>query len=396
MLPKSEAKALRDTVLNKRSQSLLLGCSNCPDLKTCGGLQVDAAILSCMDFCTCNDPNTCDVVCPRNPTFARRVREIEGFSFATVGKRRRLPFPAIADAITLVYRSLPLANSINADVIAIPFSEAYRRRGKRMVALTRAELEAKFRLGRATRLVLSGVEEDHHIEQWWGADDKLETLSNLRAAGVIAATTRNFSVIADAPRHDNLHAQKRILINWAEIHDAGIPVALHINARTPRDFQRFAEFLKFHDEIEAVAFEYTTGASVKHRAVDYTDELLRLRDQIDRPLRIVLRGGVSYARRLMDSFQQVVCLDTLACMKTINRRAAVRVGETRIGWRVCHTQAGEFLDELFAHNARTVNAWTADRCRLNDERKTPVASRRSQRQRNTDDESTQLSLLQNT
>jgi hypothetical protein len=40
------------------------------------------------------------------------------------------------------------------------------------------------------------------------------------------------------PRLDNLFNMKRIALVWSEIQREGMPCALHLNARTDRDFER--------------------------------------------------------------------------------------------------------------------------------------------------------------
>src|SRR3546814_11175261 len=53
---------------------------------------------------------------------------------------------------------------------------------------------------------------------------------------------------------------KRILMATVEMMQAGLPTALHANARTERDFERWGELIAERPEIQYLAFEFATGA----------------------------------------------------------------------------------------------------------------------------------------
>ncbi len=359
MIEKPHAKALASTVWHKREQTLLLGCGNCPDRPICGGLQIRASIMSCQDFC-CGTPNTCTIVCPKSPDFPRRVHEVQGFSLMHIEKRGPLSFPKSPNVLPLIYRSLPLLRPVPASIVAIPFSEAYWRRGKYAMPHARTALNAKFRLAPDTKLVLSGVENDRRVEKWWGSHGKEDVLGAIREMDILFATVPNFSSAADVPRHANMHGLKRIALVWTQLHDASIPAAVHANCRTDRDFARFGEFLKFHDEIEALAFEYTTGTANAECGEYFTSLLCELADQLARPMTLVLRGGVRWIAKLSRHYTSVVMLDTSACMRTINRKRAVFEPGRKLRWRKNPTKKGEPLDELLAHNLEVVAASSSD------------------------------------
>src|SRR5262245_20706821 len=66
--------------------SAALGCTRCPDRSVCGGLQIDRGVFDCTALC-CGKPDECDAVCRNRPDdFARRVREVDGFSLTNVSR----------------------------------------------------------------------------------------------------------------------------------------------------------------------------------------------------------------------------------------------------------------------------------------------------------------------
>src|SRR5205085_1458214 len=103
---------------------------------------------------------------------------------------------------------------------------------------------------------------------------------------------------------------KRIAICWHDFAKRGIPTALHLNARTDRDWQRWIEFLNVHDEITSVAFEFATGAAPLQRARWYVRQLKVMAERVRRPLQLVVRGGWPFLSILRTHFSAVVFIAT--------------------------------------------------------------------------------------
>jgi hypothetical protein len=89
-----------------------------------------------------------------------------------------------------------------------------------------------------------------------------DAIRALRSLGVTLVTTPNFSLFIDQPRWDDLHSQKRIMIVHEEFLSEGLPAALHVNARTERDWERWTEYIAARPELTHIAFEFATGAGL--------------------------------------------------------------------------------------------------------------------------------------
>lgn len=394
MIGKSLAKSAAPLLRHDGNFTSGLGCIECPEKRLCGGLHVEAGLFSCLDHCNCTDKIACDVVCPRNPAYTARIREVGGLDLGALKKRRPLRAPKLPDVIPLFYRSPKIQRPIDCEFAAIPFNETYRRVGRVGVPLSRSELNQKFKFSANTKLVLSGVENDRHVEQWWGSGGRKELLAGIRDLGIVFATTPNFSAMLDVPRHDNLHALKRIALSWAELHDAGIPTALHVNAINEHDFRSIRDFLTFHTEIALISFEFTTGSANRDAGQFFCGELVRLTQSLRRRLTLVLRGGVQWLPSLAPAFEQIVMIDTSSAMGAVNRRRAVLAPGGHIKWYRCPTEQGDPLDELLAHNLKVVSTWLSVR-------KSTAAPLRPQHsvtagsnvERHADNEAAQRSLL---
>ena len=150
---------------------------------------------------------------------------------------------------------------------------------------------------------------------------------------------------------------KRIALVHSEFLSEGLAAALHVNARTERDWERWRDYIGARPEVTHVAFEFATGAGRAERISWQADQLVRLAATSDRPLHLVLRGGGRVVPRLAAEFGGVTVLETSAFMKAMKRKRAVLTTSGRVKWYSSPTQAGEPLDTLLAENWRAVHAY---------------------------------------
>lgn len=338
-------------------QTLSLGCQHCVERGICGGIRSSAGSLNgCRDFCDCADPHQCRWVCPKNPIkYYLRKNEINGFNFDDVPFAEPVAITKLPDFASVIYARVLGNEILNLPIAALPFSAAFADVNRRPIAYTAEEIAARCNV-RARKWILTGVEPDRRVERWWKLDNRREALEAARRAGVILATTPNFSSIIDVPRPDNLHALKRILICWEEIQNAGIAGAVHLNGRTDHDMQRLADFIREHKEIEFVACEFLTGAAKSGCAQSYLDRIKRLVTNVDRPLKLVTRGGFAYMSTLESLFCHVIYLDAAAFTKTHRRKSATVLPSGKIKWSHYGTAPGEPLVALLRHNLSRVAA----------------------------------------
>ena len=330
-----------------------LGCSHCVLHQTCGGLNVQAGLFDCEIFCQCKNPDTCDRVCPRHPErFARALKEVRGLEFDNIPVSPQLATIDLPSYIPLLdHAHTPLESSLDLPWVALPLSALVRGRDGRIAFDTPEAIRTKYKLSARTNIVLSGVDRDPALERWWGALDRRESIRALVKIGISLVSTPNYSVFSDEPRPDNLFNQKRIVIACEEFISEGLPCALHLNARTQRDYERFAAHLAIHNEIEYVAFEFSTGAGYGRRVDFHLVELQRLTERTGRPLRLLLRGAVNELARLVSHFQSVHFIDTDAFVKTQYRQRWVFDANTgAMKTEKQPTARGAPLDDLLQSN----------------------------------------------
>ena len=336
--------------------SPLLGCTICPDRKLCGGLQIEVPIFNCLDLC-CGHPEDCDAVCRNRPeNFAHHVWEVDGFSFDNVPRAPVLAAPKLPTLVPVLFdRSRRRVAFAASAAVCFPLYKVISRHDGKTRYQNRRELADGFRIPLTMPVILTGTAFDPPLERWWSlGSERIDAIRGLRELGIAMVTTPNFSLFSDQPRWDDLHSMKRIAIVHEEFLREGLLAALHVNARTERDWERWTEYIARRPEVTHIAFEFGTGAGWTTRIDWYANQLIRLGAAVGRPLHLVLRGGTQILPTLVAAFPNITVLETSVYVKTINRKGASLTAEGGLQWSPSPTAPNEPIDDLLAENWQTV------------------------------------------
>lgn len=338
-----------------------LGCvATCPDYSICGGLNLDRALFDCLDLC-CGNPEGCDAVCRNKPAeFAVRIREIEGFCLDNVPRSPILRCATLPGAIPILFHGSSRSRSFSPSAVCIPLYQVIPRLDETIRFDNSNELASQYRFSPGIPVILSGTANDRPLERWWGLGSKRrDAIRRLRDLEIAIVTTPNYSVFSDQPRWDDLHSMKRIAITHEEFLTEGLPAALHINARTERDWDRWTAYIEARCEVTHIAFEFGTGARCAPRALWHANQLSQLAAGVRRPLHLVVRGGIKVMGTLRRAFPEITLLDTTTFQKTMKRkRASISAG--RLAWSDSPTMLMASLDELLSENWSIVNTYVGD------------------------------------
>lgn len=334
-----------------------LGCLTCLERERCGGVHTDVGILDCRDLCTCADKSKCDMVCRFNPArFVAQMHEVRGLDLENAPRTNANGVPTVPLVIPFVDHRYGRAALLDEPIVAISLYELVNMATGKVHVASRDELATRFLVPAGADVVVSGVDKDGPIERWWELKDRRAILAELKSLGVTMITTPNYSVLTDVPRTDNLHAMKRILLAWTEMAGAGLAAALHVNARTERDYDRWGALIAARPEIEILAFEFATGGGRGERIDWHVAQLCALADRVGHPLSIIVRGGGRRLKALHHHFTRVSLIETEAFARTIRRRRGYLTEAGRLKWATSPTPQGAPIDELFAHNVSVVRA----------------------------------------
>ncbi len=300
-----------------------LGCNSCILKETCGGLHVKAPLFSCDQHCRCTalQSRTCSRACLRNPVmYVQREREVNGWQL-DLPRSMQLPLGRFPLYVPIIKdggkRRLPCGYGS----IALRMDKLFRRRDGKPNYADRTDLARRMKVPDNGNIFITAVGIDDYLERLWESRQRRDLFSWIATLKPSLVTSPNFSLFSDAVRTEDLYNMKRIAICWYEMAEAGVPTALHINARTDRDWQRWREFIAVHPEINAISFEFGTGAG--QRRPWYLKQLTRLAHESGRTLTLVLRGGRPQVPALLRAFDQVVSLSTNAFVPAMNRQVIV-------------------------------------------------------------------------
>ena len=284
--------------------------------------------------------------------FVRREREVNGFSLDNVPRASLLSSSALPAAIPVLFHGSKRDRAFEEPIVSLPLAALLNRRTGNLRYKSAVALTQKFQLMEGARIVLTGTDQDGPIERWWALGSRrIELIRQMRLLGIGMVTTPNYSLFVDKPRWDDLHSMKRIAITHEEFLREGIPSALHVNARTQRDWERWAEYINSREEVQYVAFEFATGAGRRGRKEWYLAQLIELARNCDRSLHLIVRAvSPGELARLARAFNGVTVLDTNTFMKTVKRRQATAGMDGKVSWTACNTHADEPLDDLLEQN----------------------------------------------
>ena len=149
---------------------------------------------------------------------------------------------------------------------------------------------------------------------------------------------------------------KRIALTHEEFLREGLPAALHVNARTERDWERWTEYILLRSEVTHVAFDFKTGGGWAGRINWQAEQLVHLAKGADRPLHLVVRAAsMDILPGLITVFSVITVLDTTSFMKAVYRQRGIETAVGKIEWETSLTAPNAPVDELLTHNWSLVN-----------------------------------------
>jgi len=268
--------------------------------------------------------------------------------------------PALPPFLPILFHGKRRAVRFDAEAVALPLYSTFDCRTGVPRFSFRSTFKSEFLVSDRPMILLTGTDEDAPLERWWGIGEiaRRAIIRSLVQAGVIMATTPNYSLIINRPRTDDLHSIKRIGLVFAEFLDEGLPAALHVNGRTDTDFLHWAEFIAERPEVTHIAYELRTMSG---RQKNHVDWLIGLTQAVGRPLHLLVRGGTEYLAPLKAAFAGVTFMDTSVFMKTMKRQLAFRREDGNLSLKSNPTDKGAPLDDLLIANTDVPRArWVSE------------------------------------
>jgi len=339
------------------------GCMKCVFFPICGGLEADAGHYDCFDLCKGNC-SSCDNICPHNSQFPHWLAQVRGLRFDNLKgiEQHEASVPLYVPKVQHGYsRCIPL----EWPVVAISTYELFHRNrhGHYTTTFTSgAQLRRHFVLDTKTRIILTGVAADKHVERYWAHRRRDRAPQQLANLGIDLVIGPNFSHFLDVPRTDNLFNRKRQLICLEELSEAGVSPVPTLSAVRPRDWAFWRKYLAQNPTITFVAAEFQTGNKKKAEAVRVLKRIAQIQHDIGRALHIILIGGGRFLEEASSRFADITVIDSrpfMACVK----RQGLRFSDANARCFPCPTAAGAPIDDLLLLNLAGYSKWIDGRAR---------------------------------
>lgn len=330
------------------------GCVNCRLFQECGGHHAPIIYeTGCANFAGSNPTDTDDM----NPHFPERFwqlwRDVDGLYDYSVDSLRSINPTGLPRYIPqLQGRNLNPSRPLASAAVALHLFQvvSHRPNGYGVKFKTAAELRAAYGLAPDTRVILVGVDVDAPLERFWQHHRTQAVCAALARLG-LEVTIPNYSFFTCVPRFQILRNRKRILLVAERLSQAGVRVALHLNAITPADWAFWLAFLREHTEVSTVALEFQTGPLANHatgqQAMDDLDNLI---DRVGRPLHILLIGAARFSHQARKRRWNFTVIDSVPFMYSQKRQLLSKARSGSFDLRQYPTQNGAPLHQLFEAN----------------------------------------------
>jgi len=330
-------------------------CQQC-DLKPglCPGFEEDWGMAGCSVF----DHSKCEKhewTCACNSQrLGERILEVRGFKCKL--DRSLLPIDVdLPHYIPTFYHGFPEAKPLELEWIALPLHCLFRSDsddGIKWLAEDRTRLRALLGLHPNTKIVLTGPGPDQLIEDFWRFHIHSNLLSLLKVLDIQLFTVPNYSFFTDAPPLHHNYNRGRILRVTERASEAGVPSVLHLNAIHEQTWLDWEVLIKNHCEIKHVCMEFQTGYTSPELARDALNRLVKLQQNVQRPLHPILIGAGRYAGFVGKYFGTSTIVDAQPFLNTFNRKIFQVLPDGKSGWHFSSTKPLESIIPRFKSNLR--------------------------------------------
>jgi hypothetical protein len=334
------------------------GCVNCKIFKQCGGHQHPIIFaIGCANFAGGTAAAKTDDMNPNaNDKFWTLWDDVGGLADYSVGQLRSIEPTGLPRYVPLLQdRHLHPPRALDAKVVALRLFQVVGLqpgRGYGVKYETAAQLRTAYHLAPDARVILVGVDEDPPLERFWQHRRTSHVCEALARLG-LEVTIPNYSFFTCVPRFQILRNRKRILHDAERLSQAGVPVAVHLNAITNSDWAFWLAFLREHTEIATIALEFQTGPlanlAIGQEVFDKLDDLF---DRVGRPLHVLLVGAARFYLQARERHWKFTLIDSKPFMFAQNRRVLEKDGTGSYSLKFIPTKPGSPVYHLFEANIK--------------------------------------------
>jgi hypothetical protein len=134
------------------------------------------------------------------------------------------------------------------------------------------------------------------------------------------------------------------------VSEAGVPAVLHLNAIHEHTWQGWESLIMDHPEIRHICMEFQTGYASPNVGLAALNRLVKLQENVKRPLHPILIGAGRYAGFLGKHFGSCTIVDAQPFLQTFNRKIFKELPDGKFRWNFSSTKPFESLIPRFKSN----------------------------------------------
>ncbi len=329
-------------------------CATCMVRRQCGGHPLEIIQrIGCANFANGAPPVNPNSMNPiDDDAFWAKWDDVGGLLDFTIASVTPVNSSDLPTYIPLLQHCYSRRAVLNVEIIALHLWKVFKRdRDGRYVCRFRdgAHLRAAYRLHPDTKILLSGVAIDRHLEVFWAEHRKANLAAQLARLGICGVTTPNFSFFTDVTGFQILRNFRRILLTAERLSAAGIPVAIHLNAITDRNWELWYDLLSQHSNSNVVALEFQTGLAVIEEGRKTLERVAELQQKLGRLLHPILVGGAKHYLEAEKLFHRFSVVDSRPFMEAQARTVLTREVSGAFRWRKT-VEGGRYIDRHLESN----------------------------------------------
>lgn len=195
-----------------------------------------------------------DLIGEDSDDFALRLAEVNGVDFDDITITNPVNPDLPRYLPTIPSGSGKLFTEYTPEYVAASLKDVISAKELRVAT----DMHVRLGVPRKTKIIVLGFAKDALLELAWPAADRHRIISELTRLNIHAIVPPDYSVWADQTHAERLINQKKSMIIYKELIDAGLPAIPHITWYGRKDLDEHLRFLRRHPGIKTVAMDLQT------------------------------------------------------------------------------------------------------------------------------------------
>ena len=195
-----------------------------------------------------------DLIGEDSDDFALRVAEVNGVDFDDITIETPVN-PVLPRYLpTIPGGSGKLFREYTPEYVAVSLKDVVSAKELKVAT----DIHARLGVPKKTKVILEGYGKDALLELGWPAADRHRIIAEIARLDFHAVVPSDYSVWADQPHAERFINQKKSMIMYKELIEAGLPAIPHITWFGRKDIDEHLRFLHGHPDMKTVAMDLQT------------------------------------------------------------------------------------------------------------------------------------------